>query len=96
MGHLPVCDWLRAAVGVIKHRANVITSGCDDQTSDAFLTQITVESFERETRGCHLKRGVCLRGRNKHMGQCQFIGVGIPVEEGRGRVRRRELVAPRE
>ena len=47
--HLPVCGWLCAAVGVIKHGANVVTSGWDNQTSDACSTRMTVESVERVT-----------------------------------------------
>ena len=43
------CGWLRTPVGVTKHRANVLTSGRDNQTSDALLTQMIAESVERVT-----------------------------------------------
>ena len=62
MGHLSVCGWLHTAVGVIKHRANAVTSGWDDQTSDAFLTQMIGESVERATHKDPAQGEWCVNG----------------------------------
>ena len=49
VGHLPVYGWIRAAVGVIKRRETAVTSEWDYQMSDALLTRMIAESFERAT-----------------------------------------------
>ena len=49
VGHLPMCGWLHAAVGIIKRRVNAVTSRRDDQTSDALRTRMIAESVERAT-----------------------------------------------
>ena len=47
MGHLQACGWLHTAVGIIKCKENAITSGWNNQMSDALLTLMIVESIER-------------------------------------------------
>ncbi|KAF0303219.1 hypothetical protein FJT64_024796 [Amphibalanus amphitrite] len=37
VAHLPVCGWLRPAAAWVKRRANAVTRGWDDVTTDALL-----------------------------------------------------------
>ena len=62
MGHLPVHDWLHAAAGVIKHRANAITTGWDDQMSDPLHTRMIAESVERVTHKDPARGEWCING----------------------------------
>ena len=46
VGHLAVYGWIRTAVDVIKCKVNVVTSGWDDQVSNALLIRMIAESIE--------------------------------------------------
>ena len=47
MGHQPVCGWLRVATGIMKRRASMVTKGWDDETADALLIGMVVETINR-------------------------------------------------
>ena len=45
IGHMPVCGWLRSAVGVMKRRASAVTRGWDDETKDVPLMRMMKETM---------------------------------------------------
>ena len=50
VGHLPVSGWLRAATGVLKRRATVVTKGWDNIVDDDSLKQMMAETLTRVRR----------------------------------------------
>ena len=46
----PVCGWIRAATGVLKRRATVVTKGWDDIVDDNSLKQMMAETLTRVCR----------------------------------------------
>ena len=69
VGHFPVIGWLRAATGMIKRRASMVTYGWHDTVKDALLKYMMVELLTR-VRQDDPVRGRLVRdwGRNKLMG----------------------------
>ena len=50
VGHLPACEWLQSATGVLKRRVTVVTKGWDDIVDDDSLMPMMTETLTRIRR----------------------------------------------
>ena len=50
-GHLPVCGWLRPAVGYLKRKINSLSVSWDDEVDDRELRSAVEETVQRVTSG---------------------------------------------
>ena len=71
--HLPVCDWLRMAYGVLKRKASSVTKGWDDETRDNLLQRMISETVDCVARRSSPWRLVCRWRGTKHVGRCQLL-----------------------
>ena len=82
VGQLPVCGWLHTAVGIIKHRANVVTSGWDNHTSDALLSRMIAESVERATHEDPAQGEWCVNGEEMNVWvDASLLALGVLLEK---------------
>ena len=61
--HLPVCGWLRVATGIMKRRACMVTKGWDDETADALLIGMVVETVTRVKKNDPARGDWCVQGK---------------------------------
>ena len=61
-GHFPVCGWLHVATALVKRRANIVTTGWDDEVQDPLLAQIIRDIFARITQDDPVKGDWCISG----------------------------------
>ena len=86
VGHLPVCGWLRASVGVIKRRVNLVTAGWDDVTDDALLTLMVAETLERINKEDPARGKWCVDGEDVNVWvDASALALGVSLEQ-RGNV----------
>ena len=82
VGHLPVCEWTRAATGTIKRRASAVTKGWDDETTDDLLVRMVKEAIARVKQDDPAKGDWCVQGDKLNVWvDASSLAIGVLLEK---------------